>query len=56
MCKKEVQSLLGKVNYLHQFISNLAKRVESLLPLVCLRYEKEFTWGGGEIRGKRSSA
>jgi hypothetical protein len=31
MCKKEVQSLLGKVNYLRQFISNLAGKVESLL-------------------------
>jgi hypothetical protein len=43
--KKEVQSLLGKVNYLRCFISNLAGRVESLLPLVRLKHEKEFLWG-----------
>jgi hypothetical protein len=44
-CKKDVQSLLGKVNYLRRFISNLARRIESLLPLVRLRHEKEFMWG-----------
>jgi hypothetical protein len=43
-CKKDVQSLLGKVNYLRRFISNLVGRVESLLPLFRLKHEKEFTW------------
>jgi hypothetical protein len=32
--KKDVQKLLGKINYLRCFISNLVGRVESLLPLV----------------------
>jgi hypothetical protein len=41
----EVQSLLGKVNYLRCFISNLAGRVEPMLPLVRLKYEKGFVWG-----------
>jgi hypothetical protein len=45
VCKKDVQKLLGKVNYLRHFISNLAGRVESLLPLVWLKHEEEFTWG-----------
>jgi hypothetical protein len=44
VCKKDVQKLLGKINYLHHFISNLAGQVESLLPLVQLKHE-EFTWG-----------
>jgi hypothetical protein len=44
MCKKDVQKLLSKINYLHHFISNLAGQVESLLPLVRLKHE-EFTWG-----------
>jgi hypothetical protein len=48
MCKKDIQKLLGKINYLRHFISNLAGRVESLLPLVQLKHEEEFTWGGGE--------
>jgi hypothetical protein len=29
MCKKDVQKLLGKINYLRHFISNLARKVES---------------------------
>jgi hypothetical protein len=41
-CKKEVQSLLGKVNYLRWFISNLARKVESLLLLVRLKQLKDF--------------
>jgi hypothetical protein len=32
--KRVVQKLLGKINYLRHFISNLAGRVEPLLPLV----------------------
>jgi hypothetical protein len=45
VCKKDVQKLLGKINYLCCFISNLAGRVESLLPLVWLKHEEEFTLG-----------
>jgi hypothetical protein len=33
-CKKDVQKLLGKINYLRCFISNLAWEVESFLSLV----------------------
>jgi hypothetical protein len=43
-CKKDVQSLLGKVNYLRRFISNMAGKVESLLPVVRLKYERDFVW------------
>jgi hypothetical protein len=43
VCKKDIQKLLGKINYLQCFISNLAGRVDSLLPLVQLKHE-EFTW------------
>jgi hypothetical protein len=45
VCKRDVQKLLRKINYLCHFISNLAGRVESLLPLVQLKHEEEFTWG-----------
>jgi hypothetical protein len=47
VCKKDTQKLLSKINYLRCFISNLAGRVESLLPLVRLKHEEEFTWEGG---------
>jgi hypothetical protein len=40
VCKNDVQKLLGKINYFHRFISNLAGRVECLLPLVRLKHEK----------------
>jgi hypothetical protein len=45
VCKKDIQKLLGKINYLWRFISNLAGRVESLLPLIWLKHEEEFAWG-----------
>jgi hypothetical protein len=45
VCKKDVKKLLGKINYLRRFISNFVGRVESLLPLVRLKHEEEFTWG-----------
>jgi hypothetical protein len=45
VCKKDVQKMLDKINYLWHFISNLAGRVESLLPLVQLKHEEEFAWG-----------
>jgi hypothetical protein len=47
VCKKDVQKLLGNINYLRHFISNHAGRVEPLWPLVQLKHEEEFTWGGG---------
>jgi hypothetical protein len=34
VCKKDVQKMLNKINYLCHFISNLVGRVESLLSLV----------------------
>jgi hypothetical protein len=45
VCKKDIQKLLGKINYLRHFISNLAGMVESLVPLVRLKHEEEFAWG-----------
>jgi hypothetical protein len=44
-CKRDVQKLLGKINYLRRFIANFAGKVESFLPLICLKHEKEFRWG-----------
>jgi hypothetical protein len=49
-CKKDVKSLLGKINYLRQFISNLIGRVESLLPLVRLKHEADFAWEAEQWR------
>jgi hypothetical protein len=45
ICKKDVQKLLEKINYLRRFIANLAGKINPLLPLVHLKHEEEFTWG-----------
>jgi hypothetical protein len=45
VCKKDVQKFLCKINYFRRFISNIAGRVEFLLPLVQLKHEEEFIWG-----------
>jgi hypothetical protein len=37
-CKRDVQKLLGKFNYLRLFIINLARKVESFLPLIRLKH------------------
>jgi hypothetical protein len=44
-CKRDVQKLLGKINYLRRFIANLARKIDPLLPLVRLKHEKDFKWG-----------
>jgi hypothetical protein len=49
-CKREVQKLLGKINYLRRFISNMTGKIDSFLLLVRLKHEKEFTWGQSKGR------
>jgi hypothetical protein len=49
-CKCDVQKLLGKVNYLRRFISNLASKVDSFLPLIRLKHHKDFRWGDEQRR------
>jgi hypothetical protein len=44
-CKKELQSFLGKVNYLRRFISNLLGRVKAFTPILRLRNDAKFIWG-----------
>jgi hypothetical protein len=41
-CKRDVQKLLGKINYLRRLISNLARKVELFLPLVWLKHSEDF--------------
>jgi hypothetical protein len=38
-CKRDVQKLLGKINYLQHFIANLAGKIDSFLSLVWLKHE-----------------
>lgn len=41
--KKEIQSLLGKINFLRRFISNLSGKTRAFSPLLRLKKE-EFKW------------
>ena len=43
--KTELQSLLGKINFIRRFISNLSEKVLSFSPLLKLRSDQEFRWG-----------
>ena len=42
--KIELQTLLGKTNFIRWFISNLSERVLSFSPLLKLKNDQEFKW------------
>jgi len=43
--KTEFQSLIGKVNFIRQFISNLSGRICAFNPLLKSKADQEFIWG-----------
>ena len=43
--KTELQSLIGKINFIRRFISNLSGRLEPFMPLLKLKADQEFVWG-----------
>ena len=49
-CKRDMQKLLGKINYLRRFISNLSGKIESFALILRLKNEAQFTWGQGNRR------
>lgn len=42
--KKELQSLIGKINFIRRFISNLSGKLEPFTPLLRLKADQEFRW------------
>ena len=46
--KTELQSLLGKINFIRRFISNLSEIVLSFSPLLKLKNDQEFKWGDAQ--------
>jgi hypothetical protein len=42
---EELQSFLGKVNYLRRFVSNLSRRVKAFTLILRLKNDVEFIWG-----------
>jgi hypothetical protein len=45
MKKTELQSLIGKINFIKRFISNLSERILPFLVLLKLKHDQEFKWG-----------
>jgi len=43
--KTELQSLIGKINFIRQFISNLSGKIRAFSPLLKLKADEEFVWG-----------
>jgi hypothetical protein len=43
--KKELQSLIGKINFIRTFISNLSERIQPFTPLLKLKADQKFIWG-----------
>jgi hypothetical protein len=43
--KKELQSLIGKVNFIRRFISNLSERIQPFTHLLKLKGDQKFVWG-----------
>ena len=43
--KTQVHSLIGKINFIRRFISNLSERMLSFSPLLKLKADQEFKWG-----------
>ena len=43
--KKELQKLIGKINFVRRFISNMSGRIEPFMGLVKIKSDVEFRWG-----------
>jgi hypothetical protein len=43
--KRELQQLIGKINFVRRFISNLSGRIEPFMELVKIKASEEFRWG-----------
>jgi hypothetical protein len=55
--KRELQQLIGKINFVRRFISNLSGRIEPFMELVKIKANGEFRWGqssNGHLKRSRS--
>jgi hypothetical protein len=43
--KRELQQLIGKINFIRRFISNLSGRIKPFMNLVKIKADEEFHWG-----------
>jgi hypothetical protein len=55
--KRELQQLIGKINFVRRFISNLSGRIEPFMELVKIKANDEFRCGqssNGHLKRSRS--
>jgi hypothetical protein len=53
--KRELQQLIGKINFIRRFISNLSGWIEPFMDLVKIKADEEFRWGqNNNERSKKS--
>jgi hypothetical protein len=43
--KRGLQQLIGKIDFIRRFISNLSRWIESFMDLVKIKADEEFCWG-----------
>jgi hypothetical protein len=43
--KRELQQLIGKINFVRRFTSNLSGRIELFMDMVKIKADEEFRWG-----------
>jgi hypothetical protein len=43
--KRELQQLIGKINFVRRFISNLSGWIDPFMDLVKIKANEEFRWG-----------
>jgi hypothetical protein len=43
--KRELLQLIGKINFIRRFISNIFGRIEPFMDLVKIKADEEFRWG-----------
>ena len=43
--KVELQSLIGKINFIQRFIANLSSKIQSFSSLLKLKADQKFVWG-----------
>jgi hypothetical protein len=48
--KRELQQLIGKINFIRRFISNLSGRIEPFMDLEKIKAGEEFRWGAEQQR------
>jgi len=48
--KKDLQKLIGKINFVRRFISNMSGRIEPFMGLVKIKSDDEFHWGAEQQR------